>query len=186
VLLGSVSPFQLLLGKLLGVVGVALLLTFVYFAGGTYLMVSLGRADIINPALMLWFIVFVICAALMFGSIFLALGSACSDLKDAQSMLQPAMILVLLAYLGSFIVIRAPDSNLAVGMSFFPTITPFAMMLRIAMPPGPPMWQVVLSVALLLAVTAGVVWAAGRIFRVGLLMQGKAPNLPELMKWIRA
>jgi ABC-2 type transport system permease protein len=60
------------------------------------------------------------------------------------------------------------------------------MMLRIAMPPGPPMWQVVLSVALLLAVTAGVVWAAGRIFRVGLLMQGKAPNLPELMKWIRA
>jgi ABC-2 type transport system permease protein len=71
-------------------------------------------------------------------------------------------------------------------MSFFPTITPFAMMLRIAMPPGPPMWQVVLSVALLLAVTAGVVWAAGRIFRVGLLMQGKAPNLPELMKWIRA
>jgi ABC-2 type transport system permease protein len=186
VLLGSVSPFQLLLGKLLGVVGVALLLTFVYFAGGTYLMVSLGRADIINPALMLWFVVFVTCAALMFGSIFLALGSACSDLKDAQSMLQPAMILVLLAYLGSFIVIRAPDSSLAVGMSFFPTITPFAMMLRIAMPPGPPMWQVVLSVALLLAVTAGIVWAAGRIFRVGLLMQGKAPNLPELMKWIRA
>ena len=186
VLLGSVSPFQLLMGKLLGVVGVALLLTFVYFAGGTYLMVSLGRADIINPALMVWFVVFVICAALMFGSIFLALGSACSDLKDAQSMLQPAMILVLLAYLGSFIVIRAPDSSLAVGMSFFPTITPFAMMLRIAMPPGPPMWQIVLSVALLLTVTAGVVWAAGRIFRIGLLMQGKPPNLPELMKWIRA
>jgi ABC-2 type transport system permease protein len=101
-------------------------------------------------------------------------------------MLQPAMILDILAYLGSFIVIRAPDSPLAVGMSLFPTITPFAMMLRIALPPGPPMWQVVLSVALLLAATGAVVWAAGRIFRVGLLMQGKAPNLPELMKWIRA
>jgi ABC-2 type transport system permease protein len=186
VLLGSVSPFQLLMGKLLGVVGVALLLTFVYFAGGTYLLVSLGRVDIINPVLMVWFVVFVICAALMFGSIFLALGSACSDLKDAQSMLQPAMILVLLAYLGSFVVIRAPDSSLAVGMSFIPTITPFAMMLRMALPPGPPLWQVFASVGLLLVVTAGVVWAAGRIFRVGLLMQGKAPNLPELMKWIRA
>ena len=186
VLLGSVTPFQLLMGKLLGVVAVALLLTAVYFAGGTYAVVSMGRPDLLNPTLMAWFVLFVICASLMFGSIFLALGSACSDLKDAQSMLQPAMILVLLAYLGSFIVIRAPDSALAVGMSFFPTITPFAMMLRIALPPGPPLWQVVLSVALLLTVTAGIVWAAGRIFRVGLLMQGKAPNLPELMKWIRA
>ncbi len=186
VMLGSVTPFQLLMGKLLGVVAVALLLTFVYFAGGTYLMVSLGRIDLVNPVLMAWFVLFVICAALMFGSIFVALGSACSDLKDAQSMLQPAMILVILAYLGSFIVIRAPDSPLAVGMSMFPTVTPFAMMLRIALPPGPPMWQVLLSVALLLAATGAVVWAAGRIFRVGLLMQGKAPNLPELLKWIRA
>ena len=93
-------------------------------------MVSFGRADLINPVLMVWFLVFMICAALMFGSIFLAIGSACSDLKDAQSMVQPAMMLVLLAYLGSFVVIRAPDSRLAVGLSFFPTITPFAMMLR--------------------------------------------------------
>jgi ABC-2 type transport system permease protein len=186
VLLGSVMPFQLLMGKLLGVVGVSLLLTAVYFAGGIYLMFSVGRIDLVNPVLMAWFLVFVICASLMFGSIFLALGSACSDLKDAQSMLQPAMILVLLAYLGSFVVIRAPDSSLAVGMSFFPTITPFAMMLRMALPPGPPLWQVFLAVALLITVTGGVVWAAGRIFRVGLLMQGKAPNLPELMKWIRA
>ena len=58
---------------------------------------------------MAWFVVFMICASLMFGSIFLALGSACSDLKDAQSMLQPAMLLVLAAYLGSFIVMRNPD-----------------------------------------------------------------------------
>ena len=67
----------------------------------------------------------------------------------------------------------------------FPTITPFAMMLRLVMPPGPPLWQVLLSVALLIAATGAVVWAAGRIFRVGLLMQGKPPNIPELLKWIR-
>jgi ABC-2 type transport system permease protein len=70
-------------------------------------------------------------------------------------------------------------------LSFFPTVTPFAMMLRLAMPPGPPMWQVVASVILLLVSTAGVVWAAGRIFRVGLLMQGKPPTIPELLKWVR-
>ena len=186
VLLGSVTPFQLMAGKLLGIVSVSFLLSFVYLGGGVYALLQMGRPDLINPVLVGWFLLFLVCAALMFGSVFQALSSACSDLKDAQSMLQPAMILVMLAYLGSFIVIRAPESPLAVGMSFFPTITPFAMMLRLALPPGPPMWQVFLSVGVLLLVTAGVVWAAGRIFRVGLLMQGKAPNLPELMKWIRA
>jgi ABC-2 type transport system permease protein len=185
VLLGSVTPFQLLAGKLLGVVGVSLLLALVYFGGGVYAVVSLGRFDLINPWAMGWFVVFMICASLMFGSIFLALGSACSDLKDAQSMLQPAMVLVLAAYLGSFVVMRNPESGLAVGLSFFPTMTPFVMMLRIVMPPGPPMWQVALAIAVLFASTAALIWAGGRIFRVGLLMQGKAPNLPELVKWIR-
>jgi len=184
VLLGSVTPFQLLMGKLLGVVAVALLLTLVYFSGGMYALVSSGRWDLFNPALIGWFVVFVVCAALLYGSLFLALGSACSDLKDAQSMMQPAMILIMLPYLGSFIVIQNPESSLAVGMSFFPTMTPFTMMLRIAMPPGPPMWQVLVSVVGLVACTALFVWAASRIFRVGILMQGKAPTLPELLKWI--
>jgi ABC-2 type transport system permease protein len=184
VLLGSVTPFQLLMGKLLGVVAVALLLTLVYFSGGMYALLSSGRWDLFNPALIGWFVVFVVCAALLYGSLFLALGSACSDLKDAQSMMQPAMILIMLPYLGSFIVIQNPESSLAVGMSFFPTMTPFTMMLRIAMPPGPPMWQVLVSVVGLVACTALFVWAASRIFRVGILMQGKAPTLPELLKWI--
>jgi ABC-2 type transport system permease protein len=149
-----------------------------------YALGSSGRWDLFNPALIGWFVVFVVCAALLYGSLFLALGSACSDLKDAQSMMQPAMILIMLPYLGSFIVIQNPESSLAVGMSFFPTMTPFTMMLRIAMPPGPPMWQVLVSVVGLVACTALFVWAASRIFRVGILMQGKAPTLPELLKWI--
>lgn len=184
VLLGSVTPFQLMAGKLLGVVGVSLLLSGVYLAGGLYVVFSSGRWDLLNPALIGWFVVFMVCAALLYGSIFLALGSACSDLKDAQSMMQPAMILIMLAYLGSFIVIQNPESNIAVGMSFFPTTTPFAMLLRMAMPPGPPLWQVLAGVAGLVAATVFCVWAGGRIFRVGILMQGKAPTLPELVKWI--
>ena len=185
VLLGSVTPFQLLAGKLLGVVAVSILLTVVYLVGGIYSLISFGRADLIDPAIIGWFFVFMIAAALMFGAVFLAIGSACSDLKDSQSMVQPAMMLIILAYLASFVVMRAPESALSVGLSFFPTITPFAMMLRLVMPPGPPLWQVLASVVLLLATTALIVWAAGRIFRVGLLMQGKPPNLPELLKWIR-
>ena len=184
VLLGSVTPVELLSGKLLGVVAVSLLLTFVYLVGGIYTLVSFGRPDLIDPVLIGWFLIFLICAALMFGAIFLAIGSACSDLKDSQSMVQPAMMLIILAYLGSFVVLQAPESGLSVGLSMFPTITPFAMMLRLALPPGPPLWQVLLSVVILLLSTGAVVWAAGRIFRVGLLMQGKPPNLPELLKWV--
>jgi ABC-2 type transport system permease protein len=184
VLLGSVTPFQLLAGKLLGVVAVSLLLTGVYLAGGLYALVSFGRPDLIDPVIIGWFLVFVVCASLMFGAVFLAIGSACSDLKDSQSMVQPAMMLIILAYLASFVVLRAPESTLSVVLSFVPTITPFAMILRLVLPPGPPLWQVVGSVALLVATTGGIVWAAGRIFRVGLLMQGKPPNIPELLRWI--
>jgi ABC-2 type transport system permease protein len=91
----------------------------------------------------------------------------------------------MLAYFSSFVVLRAPDSTLAAWLSFIPFQTPFAMMLRVAVPPGPPLWQLLLAVTMLVGVTVATVWIAGRIFRVGLLMQGKAPNLPELLRWIR-
>ena len=185
VLLGSITSFQLLAGKLVGVVAVSLLLALVYLAGGIYTLFTLGRADLIDIGLLGWFLVFLCCASLLYGAVFQALSSACSDLKDAQSMLQPAMMGLMLAYFSSMMVIRAPDSAFATTLSFIPLLTPFAMLLRLAMPPGPPVWQAALSVAMLIATTVGVVWAAGRVFRIGLLMQGKPPNLPELLRWIR-
>jgi len=185
VLLGSATPFELMAGKLLGIVSVSVLLTIIYLLGGIYALISFGRADLIDPKIMAWFFVFMVLAALMFGALFLAVGSACSDLKDSQSMVQPVMMLILLAYLGSFVVMRSPESGFAVALSFVPTMTPFTMMLRLVMPPGPPLWQVIAAALLLAATTAGIIWAAGRIFRVGLLMQGKPPNIPELLKWVR-
>jgi ABC-2 type transport system permease protein len=184
VLLGSVSAFQLLAGKLLGIAAVSFVLAFVYMAGGVYSLVQFGRPDLIDPMLMVWFVVFLLCASLLFGSLFQALSSACSDLKDAQHLLQPAMMVLIMAYLASFIVLRAPDSPTAVALSFVPLTAPFAMMLRLALPPGPPLWQLLLAVVLLIGVTTVAVWVAGRIFRVGLLMQGKPPTLPEIVRWI--
>ena len=184
VLLGSVSAFHLLLGKLIGIVAVSFLLAFVYLAIGMYAVLNLGRPDLINLPLVGWFLVFLVSANLLYGSLFQALSSACSDLKDAQSLLQPAMMVLIAAYLSSFLVVRAPDAPLAVALSFVPLFTPFAMLLRLALSPPPPVWQVLLSVVLLGATTLAVVWAAGRIFRVGLLMQGKPPTLPELVRWI--
>jgi len=185
VLVASVSPFELLMGKLFGVTAVAVLLALVYFVGIGYFAVYSGRPDLLQPALMGWFVIFLVCCVLMFGSMFLAIGSACSDLKDAQSMMQPVMMLLMVGYIGSFAVLRAPESNVALGLSFFPTSAPFIMMLRMAMQPTPPIWQPALSLALTLLATVGFVWAAGRIFRVGVLMQGKGATLREMLKWIR-
>lgn len=185
VLVASVSPFELLLGKLFGVTAIAVLLAVVYFLGAGYYMIYSGRTELVQPALMGWFVVFLICCVLMFGSMFLAIGSACSDLKDAQSMMQPVMMLLMVGYIGSFAVLRAPDSNMALGLSFFPTTAPFIMMLRMAMQPTPPLWQPALSLAITLLTAVAFVWAASRIFRVGVLMQGKGATFREMLKWIR-
>jgi ABC-2 type transport system permease protein len=101
-------------------------------------------------------------------------------------MMQPAMILVILPMIASPVVLRAPDSGIAMAASLFPTSAPFIMLVRLAMRPGPALWEVLLSVALMLATTLLFVWAAGRIFRVGLLMQGKSATLKEMLRWIRA
>ena len=111
VLISSVTPFQLLMGKLLGVAGVAALLAFVYLGGGVYALMQAGQYELIQPrAASPGSSCFCSCAVLMFGSVFIAIGAACSDLKDAQSMLQPFMMLLLLPMFASPIVLRQPNS----------------------------------------------------------------------------
>jgi ABC-2 type transport system permease protein len=83
-------------------------------------------------------------------------------------------------------VLRAPDSTLSLALSLFPTTAPFLMLLRIALQPGPPLWQVLLSLSLLTVTTVAVVWAAGRIFRTGILMQGKSASIAEMIRWVKA
>lgn len=186
VLISSITPTQLMLGKLLGVAAVAALLALIYLGGGVYALTQAGQIELVQPSLLAWFVVYLLCAVLMFGSVFIAIGSACSDLKDSQSMMQPVMMLLLVPMLASAIVLRQPNSMVSTVASLFPTASPFLMLVRLAMSPPPPMWQVALSVVLTLGTTALFIWAAARIFRIGLLMQGKPPNLPELLKWIRA
>ena len=186
VLIASVTPLQLMLGKLMGTAAVALVMALVYLGGGIYALISTGRIEILDPSLIGWFLLFLFCTVMMFGSLFLSIGAASSDIKDAQGMMQPAMILVLLPVIAASAVIRAPESGIAVASSLFPTSAPFIMLIRLAMKPGPPMWQLALSVVLMLSTAFLFVWAAGRIFRVGLLMQGKSATLAEMIRWIRA
>jgi ABC-2 type transport system permease protein len=85
-----------------------------------------------------------------------------------------------------FAILNAPDSPVSIGLSLFPTAAPFLMLLRIMLPPGPPAWQIWLAIALCAITSVAAVYAAGKIFRTGLLMQGKAATFGEMWKWVRA
>ena len=186
VLIGSVTPFQLMMGKLAGSVGVSMVLSMVYFAGALGVATYYGYADAVTPVMFGWFAVFMIMGVLIFGAIFVAIGAACTDLKDSQNMMAPVMLLVMIPIFAWAAILRAPDSSMAVTLSMIPTASPFLMLLRIALRPGPPAWQIAMCVALTAATTVAAVWAAGKIFRTGLLMQGKSATLAEMVRWVRA
>jgi ABC-2 type transport system permease protein len=187
VLVGSITPFTLMMGKLIGGAAASTLLSVIYIGGG--LVVAQywgGYASAITPGIVGWFLVFLILSLFIFGSLFIAIGAACNDLKDSQNMMTPVMLLVMVPVFTAGSVLRAPDGTMATVLSLVPTAAPFLMLLRISLQPGPPMWQIGLSVGLMAATAVTVVWAAGKIFRTGLLMQGKSATFAEMLKWVMA
>jgi ABC-2 type transport system permease protein len=184
VLLGSVPPFELMMGKLLGMTAVSLTISSVYLVGGYGAALHYRFAEYLPLDLLAWFLLFQCLAGLLFGSLFIAIGAACTDMKEAQNLLMPVMLLVCipLFVLGS--VVKEPNSAVVTWLSFFPFATPMLMLARQAAPPGIPIWQPLLGVVVVLLTTVLCVWAAGRIFRVGLLMQGKGARVGEMMRWV--
>jgi ABC-2 type transport system permease protein len=186
VLLGSLTPFQLMLGKLLGSVAVSLLLAVVYLSGGLLLARHYQYADLLTPVMAAWFALYLLFAVFLYGSVFIAIGSAVTDLKDGQGLMTPVMLLFSLPFFVWKPILDAPNGMLATVMSLIPVASPALMVLRLSMPPGPPLWQVFLSLILTVLTTIVVVWMAGRIFRVGVLMQGKSASFAEMLRWVRA
>ncbi|HWP39451.1 MAG TPA: ABC transporter permease [Tepidisphaeraceae bacterium] len=184
VLLGSIRPFELMLGKLLGGVAVALTLAAIYFGGAYYLAVRQGVAQYLTASTIVWFVFFTTVGTLMYGSMFVAAGAAVTNIKESQNMILPVMLVIMLPMFALGSLVQDPGSGLAVAVSLFPFSAPMAMMARLAVPPGVPTWQLIGSAMLVVLTTLAVVWAAGRIFRVGILMQGQAARLPELARWI--
>ena len=184
VLLGSISPFQLMLGKLLGMVGVSLTIATLYLVGAFIAVHHAGAGEFFPSHVVIWFVVFQTLAVLMFGSVFIAIGAAVSDLKESQNLMTPVMLIVVAPLFVWINVVKEPSSTMAVVLSLIPTATPMLMTLRQAVPPGIPLWQPLAGIALVLLTTLLCVVAAGRIFRVGILMQGKGPKIREMARWI--
>ena len=94
------------------------------------------------------------------------------------------MLLIIVPFLMMMPILDRPDTSLAVWMSLVPFFSPILMFARAAAG-SPALWEVGLSIVLMIMTVVGVAWLAGRIYRVGILMQGKRPNLPELWRWVR-
>jgi ABC-2 type transport system permease protein len=183
VLLGSLRPFELMTGKLLGSVGVAITLVVIYMGGAFVYFRQSGHLDMVPFHLLGWFFLFQTLAILMFGALFLAVGSCCSDMREAQSLVMPIWIVLVIPMMALGAILQQPSSSFATWLSLFPPATPMVMMMRMTIPPGVPWWQPPIGIAGTLLTTIICIWAAGRIFRVGLLLQGKAPKISDLVRF---
>jgi len=183
VLLGCATPFEMMLGKLLGSVGVALTGAAFYLAATSFVLLQLGAFGYFPLGLVPWFLVYVVLAILMVGAISAALGSTCNDAKDAQNLALPALLPVMLPMFILGPVLKEPHSSFAFWASFVPPFTPMLMLLRQSTPGGVPFWQPWVGLAGMLVFAWIAVFAAARVFRIGLLMQGKAPGLGKILRW---
>lgn len=184
VLLGSVPPFQLMAGKLLGMTCVSLTIAAVYLGGAYWLAWYYEMAEFVPGEMFAWFLVFQTLATLMYGALFIAVGAACNDMKETQNLMWPVMLLATTPMFLLGPLLQEPNGTVVTAVSFFPFATPMLMLARQAVPPGIPVWQPLVGAVLVLATTVACVWAAGRIFRVGLLLQGKGAGYGQLVRWV--
>ena len=224
VMISSVKPFQLMMGKIIGVGAVGFTQFIIWFALmgviltgiGSYTGNNAAKQMANNPQMQMsnggiqpqdmpapndmalaitelsnqnWivilplFFVFFILGYLLYSSLFAAVGSAVGDdAGEAQSLTLPIMIPVIIAIYIMMTAVRAPESSLAVWSSIFPLFSPIVMPARL--PFNPPVWQIALSLGLLIATVIGLVALAARIYRVGILMYGKKVSFKELGKWL--
>jgi ABC-type Na+ efflux pump permease subunit len=185
VLLAAVSPLELMWGKLLGQLGVGLLVMAVYVGLGLLALFQFALLGLIDPVLIVWLFVYFLLSYLVFGTLMLTIGAAVNQVADAQSLMGPVMLLLIAPYVMSPMIGQAPNSGLSVVLSFLPPVNSFAMLARLASGQPPPVWQALLSVAVSLVAAGIVVWFAAKVFRVGLLMHGKPPNFATLVRWAR-
>ena len=201
ILVSSVRPWELMLGKILGIGAMGLTqiaiwattlagLTLYGLAGSSTALseigVDLSATSLPLIRLGLAFIVFFLLGYFLYASVFAAVGAIVGDQDDVQQVSFFPMLLIIVPFILAFSAAQAgtADSTLMVAASYFPFFTPILMLVRVTMGAAAG-WEVLLSIAILLVSIVGVAWLAGRIYRVGILMKGKRPNLPEVARWVR-
>lgn len=186
VLLSAVSPLQLMTGKILGYGSVGLLIVTIYSSVGIGSLIAFALfTDLVQWSHLAYFAIFYLMAYSMISCIMAAVGSAVSDVREANTLVTPVMLVLMVPLMLWMPIAHDPNGPVATVCSFVPPAIPFAMILRIVSEEGVPTWQIILSIVWGYGCVLGMGWLAARIFRVGVLMYGKPPSPLELIKWAR-
>lgn len=205
VLVSSATPFQIMAGKIIGTGLAALTQVGIWIAGGIALMgfaSSTGTQmdsaitrTLFNPATVVCFVCFLILGYLLFSTIFAFIGSLVNSTKEATPIMLPVIMLLFVpSMMVGLAVMDSADAGWIRAMSFFPTYTPLIMMMRVAVVAptiegnallSPIMGEAVLGMLSIIVALVLSVWITARVFRVGILMYGKRPTLPEVVRWMR-
>jgi ABC-2 type transport system permease protein len=195
VLLGSVTPMQLMAGKIIGVGAVGLTQLGIWLASGIILGGqgfaasgpvlgdTLQDAHVPTAAMVLLPVFFVL-GYLTYSCLYAAIGAMCNSDDEAQQLQLPVTLPLLLCMTVATAIMRDPNTPLAFWLSIFPLTSPIIMFVRVCLG-TPPAWQLALSIAVSIVSLYGLIWVSARIYRVGILMYGKRPTLPEILRWIR-
>lgn len=194
ILFSSAKPFQLMMGKLVGVAlaGLSQFAIWVISAAIVVLIavpsLAAGGFDIPLPNIsilaIIYFLIYFIIGFFLYASIFALIGSMVTTVQEGgQFAFLPVMLMLISLYF-SFAVVRDPNSSLSFWASVVPFVAPMTMPVRIVTE-MPPFWQIALSVLVNGLAIAGLIWVASRVYRVGMLMYGKRATIPEVWKWIR-
>lgn len=206
IVVSSVKPFYLMMGKIIGVGLVAI--TQILIWGALIGIGSAVAAPFLTPeslgpevsselsgaigqltdvgfiiSLFIYIILFFIGGFLFYASIYAAIGSAVSNVQDAGQLSTVATMPVIIGIIGSMSIINDPGSTLAFWLSIIPFTSPMCMMARL--PFGTPFWEIALSLVVLYISFIFMIWLCGKIYRIGIFMYGKKPTLIEILKWAK-
>ena len=197
VLVSSLRPFQLLLGKVLGVGAVSIFQFLIWGVAGRLLLArraplaageaadELFQMPHVTGATFAVFMAYFLGGFFLYSAMFAAVGAMSSTEQEARQAQQPVAWMLVLSFISMFAMLNDPGSTLAVTLSLIPFSSPVAMPVRWAAG-NLPASELALSLAILVAGIVAVTWIAARIYRVGILMTGKRPNLKELVRWVRS
>ncbi len=186
VLLSAISPMQLLGGKIIGQAGVSAVILCMYGSAAVVGLITFAMMDIVTFSQLGLFLVYFVMGYFMIATMMVAVGSAVSELSDAQSLMGPMMLLFLVPIMLWPIITEHPQGSVAMTTSYIPPLIPFIMMIRITSATEPIMaWEILTSITVGYIAVICMVWICARIFRIGILIQGKPPNILQLAKWIR-
>jgi len=192
-LLSSVTPHEIMMGKLIGIAGIGLTMVGAWL-GTVFLATQLyhgAGSEAIGPAvdavlasgLIPMFVLCFLLGYLIYAGLFLSIGALCNDLKQAQNVQGPMMLIMMVPLFTMVFVNRDPHGTIATILTWIPLYTPFTMMNRAAA--NPPLLELAGATLLMIATAAVLLWSAGRIFRMAMLRSGNLPKFAEVVQWIR-